>query len=214
MGFNPGVSFSSRSIALIWNFIALNLLLYAVVTMYFSTNTTPCTVLILVGLKGAGKSFIGKTLEKSLPIKFILIESIFLDLMQKFPHLQGAELEQAGFTKVLKTLDDFALNHPVLCIESTGTAPTFPEWLDALNQGFKVLLIQVKAPLETCNQRVLNRDGSIHIPVSVSRLREINERSLTVNLPWDLKLDNSEFQAEADFVQAVRQLLQENSTPR
>ncbi|WP_254567319.1 hypothetical protein [Oscillatoria sp. HE19RPO] len=87
--------------------------------MYFSTNTTPCTLLILVRLKGAGKSFIGKTLEKSLPIKFVLIESIFLDVIQKCPHLQGSDLEQPGFTQVLKTLDYLALTHPVLCIEST-----------------------------------------------------------------------------------------------
>jgi shikimate kinase len=182
--------------------------------MYFSTNTTPCTLLILVRLKGAGKSFIGKTLEKSLPIKFVLIESIFLELMQKSSDLQGADLEQAGFTQVLKILDDLALTHPILCIESTGTAPTLPQWLDALNQGFKVLLIQVKAPFETCIQRVLDRDSSIHLPVSVSRLKEINEQALRVNLPWDLELDNSEGLAEADFVQAVRQLLEKHALLR
>ncbi|WP_254567320.1 hypothetical protein [Oscillatoria sp. HE19RPO] len=93
-------------------------------------------------------------------------------------------------------------------------SPNLPEWLDALNQSFKVLLIQVKAPFETCIQRVLDRDSSIHLPVSVSRLKEINEQALMVNLPWDLKLDNSEGLAEADFVQAVHHWLEKQSLLR
>jgi hypothetical protein len=57
----------------------------------------------------------------------------------------------------------------------------------------------------------MTRDTSAHIPVSDHRLREINERALLVDLPWDLEIDNSEFQDEAVIVQSVKELLQSKS---
>ncbi len=45
--------------------------------IYRSFNTNPCVLLLLVGLKGAGKTFIGHVLEKQLEIEFLQIEPIF-----------------------------------------------------------------------------------------------------------------------------------------
>lgn len=75
----------------------------------------------------------------------------------------------------------------------------------------RVLVIHVQAPLDICIERVMTRDASVHLPVSENRLREINERALLVNFPWDLKIDNSELQDETVIVQAVRELLQRKS---
>ncbi|MGL5059457.1 MAG: hypothetical protein ACRC62_05695 [Microcoleus sp.] len=179
--------------------------------MYLSENTKQCTLLMLVGLKGVGKTFIGSILEKYLDVKFLRIEPIFLEVMRLEPELQGIALEQRGFQIVLTELDRLAQQYSILCIESTGCALTFSELLTALRQGFRVLLIRVKAPLNTCIERVMTRDTSAHIPVSDHRLREINERALLVELPWDLEIDNSEFQDEAVIVQAVKELLQSKS---
>lgn len=179
--------------------------------MYLSENTKQCTLLMLVGLKGVGKTFIGSVLEKYLDVKFLRIEPIFLEVMRLEPELQGIALEQRGFQIVLTELDRLAQQYSILCIESTGCALTFSELLTALRQGFRVLLIRVKAPLNTCIERVMTRDTSAHIPVSDHRLREINERALLVELPWDLEIDNSELQDEAVIVQAVNELLQSKS---
>ena len=54
----------------------------------------------------------------------------------------------------------------------------------------------------------MTRDASNHIPVSDHRLKEINERALLVELPWDLEIDNSEFQDETAIAQSVEKLLQ------
>jgi shikimate kinase len=175
-----------------------------------SANTKQNILLLLVGLKGAGKTFTGTLLEKHLNIKFLRIEPIFLEIMRSEPQLAGIDLEKRGFQTVLETLDDLAKTHPILCIESTGTAHTFPELLAALQQRFQVLLIQIQTPFETCIERVKNRETSVHIPVSDHRLREINEVALTVNLPWDLVIDNAEFQNEPAIVQAIEQLLARN----
>lgn len=179
--------------------------------MYTSSNTKPCTLLLLVGLKGTGKTFIGGVLEKSLDVKFLRIEPIFLEVMQQEPTLTGILLEQRGFQIVLHTLDQLAQQHSVLCIESTGTARTFSELLAALRQGYQVLLVRVQTPLDTCLERVSTRDASAHIPVSDQWLREINEIALQVELPWDLQIDNSEFQEESMIVQAVEALLKDKA---
>lgn len=171
--------------------------------MYSSSNTTPCTLLLLVGLKGAGKTFIGGVLESYLRVKFLRIEPLFLDLMRSQPSLEGVDLERRGFQIVLNHLDELARNDPVLCIESTGVALTFSEFLATLQRHFRVILVHVKAPPETCIQRVMNRDSSAHIPVSDHRLREINDRAAQVRLPWDLEIDNSTFQTETAIVERV-----------
>ncbi|WP_299402191.1 AAA family ATPase [Acaryochloris sp. IP29b_bin.148] len=175
--------------------------------MYLSANTISCNLLLLVGLKGSGKTFVGGVLEKHLAVKFLRVEPIFIELLQQDPELSGVPLEKKGFQIVLNQLDELAQSHSTLCIESTGTAHTFPELLTALYQGFRVLTIHMKAPLDTCIARVLTRDASAHIPVLDHRLNEINERALLVNLPWDLEIDNSQFLDELAIVEAVRGIL-------
>lgn len=178
--------------------------------MYSSSNTKPCTLLILVGLKGAGKTFIGSVLEKHLDVRFLRIEPIFLEVMRQAPELTGIPLEQRGFQIVLDRLDQLAQQHSILCIESTGTAGTFSELLAALRQGFRVVLIRVQAPMDTCAERVSKRDAAAHIPVSDHRLREINEIAAQVSLSWDLQINNSQFQTESAIVEAVAALLVAN----
>nr|ACN96048.1 hypothetical protein [Fischerella sp. MV11] len=179
--------------------------------MYSTFNKKPCNLFLLVGLKGSGKTFTGTVLEKYLDVKFLRIEPIFLEILRREPKLSGIPLEQRGFQIVLEKLDELAQSNSNLCIESTGTAHTFPELLAALRQGFRVFMIHMKAPLDTCIERVMTRDASAHIPVSDHRLKEINERALLVDLPWDLEIDNSEFQDETAIVKSVKRLLQQQS---
>ncbi len=179
--------------------------------MYSSFNTKPCNLLLLVGLKGSGKTFTGGVLEKYLDVKFLRSEPIFLEILRPEPELAGIPLEQRGFQIVLEKLDELAQSNSTLCIESTGTAYTFPELLAALRQGFRVFVIHVKAPIDTCIERVMTRDASAHIPVSDHRLKEINERALLVDLPWDLEIDNSKFQDETVIVDSVKKLLQQQA---
>ncbi|HEY9816669.1 MAG TPA: AAA family ATPase [Candidatus Obscuribacterales bacterium] len=176
--------------------------------MYSSSNTRTCTLLILVGPKGAGKTFIGTALESHLKIKFLNIESIFLDLLRQKPDLNGIAMEHQGFQLVLDQLDKLALIHPTLCIESTGTAQTFSDLMATIRQHFRVVLVRVYAPLETCLERVKARDAAIHLPVSEARLRQINAYAAAVTAPWDVELDNSAFLPETAIAQAIHPLVQ------
>ena len=94
--------------------------------MYSSSNQNPCHLLLLVGLKGVGKTFVGDVLERSLAIKFLRIEPLFLELMRQEPELQGIALEQRGFQLVLDKVDAIAQTHPLICMESTGAAYPLP----------------------------------------------------------------------------------------
>ncbi|OKH20453.1 hypothetical protein NIES593_18930 [Hydrococcus rivularis NIES-593] len=58
------------------------------------------------------------------------------------------------------------------------------------------------------------RDTSAHIPVSDHRLKKINERALLVELPWDLEIDNSEFQDETAIVESVKRKVISNPVER
>lgn len=164
-------------------------------------------LLLLVGPKGAGKTFIGDILERHLGLAFLRIEPIFLGILRREPELEGIELERRGFQAVLEKLDELAHSREVLCIESTGTARTLPELLAALRRRFEVRLIRVRSPLDVCLERIRSRDASLHIPVSDDRVMEINEIAARVELPWDLEIDNSDLQEEAAIVQAVRGIL-------
>lgn len=177
--------------------------------MYRIKPHPSCHLLLLVGLKGAGKTFLGGVLERHLGVKFLRIEPLFLELMREDPDLAGIPLEQKGFQRVIDQLDELSNVYTHLCIESTGAARTFSELLAALRQGYRVWLIRVKAPLEICAERVMSRDTAAHIPVSDHRLQEINAVASQVNLPWDLEIDNTEFQNESALVKAVESLLRQ-----
>ncbi len=165
-------------------------------------------LLMLVGLKGSGKTFMGQVLEQAQVLKFLKIEPIFLELLHQQPNLTGIALEKTGFTVVLQHLDELASTHPLLCIESTGTAYTFAAFLSTLRQKFRVYLIRVHAPLEVCLERVMARDSSQQIPVTPQRVRAINEVALQVNLPWDLEIDNTQFLTELQLIQIIQDFLQ------
>lgn len=175
--------------------------------MYRIKPHPSCNLLLLVGLKGAGKTFLGGVLEKYLGIKFLRIEPLFLELMRGEPDLAGIPLEQKGFQRVIDQLNELSEDYNHLCIESTGAACTFPELLAALRQGYRVLLIRVKAPLNVCTERVMSRDTAAHIPVSDDRLQAINAVASQVSLPWNLEIDNTTFQDESALVKAVEPLL-------
>lgn len=177
--------------------------------MYTIQPHPSCNLLLLVGLKGAGKTYLGGVLERHLGVKFLRIEPLFLELMQAEPDLIGIPMEQKGFQRVIDQLDELSNDYNHLCIESTGAARTFPELLGALRQSYRVWLIRVKAPLAICAERVMSRDTAAHIPVSDDRLQEINAVASQVHLPWDLEIDNTEFQDESALVKAVEFLLQQ-----
>src|SRR5262249_52777862 len=134
----------------------------------------PKLVLLLVGLKGAGKTKIGGLLEKELGIPFVRVELILVRLRETQPHISSTEFDEQGVTMILENARNLARDTDTVCLEATGTTGYFSTLLDHLRRSYRVLFIRVSAPAEICFLRVKTRDASSHLEYSDDRLREIN----------------------------------------
>lgn len=164
------------------------------------------TVVILVGPKGSGKTFTGGLVSEELGLRFLRVEPIFLDNMRS-SRLTGEALNREGFSKVAAAVATELSATSCLVIEATGASDAFPEFLDTLRSKYEVLLVSIRAPLDTCLERVKTRDQTAHIPVSDHRVSEINERAAKVQLAWDLEIDNGGPAAPEEIVARIRALL-------
>jgi shikimate kinase len=154
-------------------------------------------VIVLVGMKGAGKSTIGKLIETRLGIPFIRVEPVFLQIRAALG-ASHPDLEREGFRVVLDYLKQALSHNETICFETTGASKHTPWLLAELSQLAKVLPVQVLAEPVQCIQRVRTRDTSIHIPVSDDDVERINALAAQVTLPWAAVIDNkSEMDADA-----------------
>jgi shikimate kinase len=163
-------------------------------------------VLVLVGPKGSGKTYIGSLVERELGVYFLRVEPIFLQNIRS-SRLTGTALDEEGYLKVLAEMDSVLTREPGIIIESTGASDAFPAFLHALRSRYEVTLVSIRTPLERCLERVRSRDQTMHIPVSDDRVAEINERAAVVRLPWDLEIDNSGPASSDVIIDHVRRLL-------
>jgi shikimate kinase len=164
------------------------------------------TVLLLVGPKGSGKTFIGTLLSERLGVPFLRVEPIFL-ASQRSSSLQGVARDAEGFDQVLVEVERRLASDQTLALESTGASEAFRPFLAALREQARVVLVAVRAPLERCQERVRTRDPGGHIDVSDHRVLEINRIAAQLQLDWDLVLDNSGPAPAAVILEAVRPLL-------
>lgn len=148
-------------------------------------------VLLLVGPKGSGKTFVGTLVGEALGIPFLRVELTFLENLRE-SRLLGKALEEEGYAKVLTEVARVLSSEPLVIIESTGASEAFPDFLQALRARHRVMLVSIRAPPERCLERVRTRDPAAHVAVADDRVAEINARAARVRLPWDLEIDNGE----------------------
>jgi shikimate kinase len=144
-------------------------------------------VIILVGLKGSGKSTIGSLVQEKTGTKFFRIENIWLSLKSK---RFSSEYFKEGFSTVENEIDKLLSSTDRLIIESTGTTADFFGFLENLKKKYDVKLIKIHTSPETCKKRIKSRDATIHIPVSDDRVEEINRKAQNVELEFDSIIDN------------------------
>jgi shikimate kinase len=144
-------------------------------------------IIILIGLKGSGKTYIGTLLQKQFGIMFFRVEDIWLSLKsERF----SKEYILKGMSLVEREIDKLLENENMITIESTGATNYFKTFLDQLKAKYHVKLVKIRASPETCRKRVKSRDPSTHIPVSDDRLEQINREALKVEMKYDLIIDN------------------------
>jgi shikimate kinase len=146
-------------------------------------------VIVLVGLKGSGKSTIGKLLEDRLGIPFIRVEPVYLQVRNTLGAAHP-DLEREGFRSILLCLTQALDQHETICFETTGASSQTPWLLSELARRAEVLLVQVKADPAQCLERIHGRDASVHIPVSDDDIERINAAAAQVQYPWAAVIDN------------------------
>ena len=146
-------------------------------------------IILLVGPKGAGKSYLAKRLERDYGVTFVRVEPIWMALADEIPPGTSA-FDREGQARVLVAVREKLSERGAVALESTGTAPWFGEQLRDLKRIAQVMPVRIRARPATCPERVRTRDASDHIAVSEDRIAVINSVAAAVELPWSLDVRN------------------------
>lgn len=151
---------------------------------------------MLIGPKGAGKSYIGALVERHTDIRFLRVEPIWL----------GLQPGEDGWRTVEMAVDALFERHRKVMIESLGAGDGFRAFFASLSRKYSIRLIRVTADLATCLDRVQRRDSADHIPVSDEKVMEYNRIAAAVAYDWDLVIDNGGPARDTDILDAIREL--------
>ena len=163
-------------------------------------------LLVLVGLKGAGKSTIGHLLATELGIHFLRVEPLFLEVRAQLGAAHP-QFEQLGFQRVLAGVREALTRYDTVCFETTGASSHVEGLLSELRQTARVLLVRVLVSPDQCIGRILGRDASLHIPVSDDQVERVNARAERVALPWAAEIDNRGAIDRSSVLSTIRDLL-------
>jgi shikimate kinase len=164
------------------------------------------SVYVLVGPKGSGKTYIGSLLEKEIDLKFLSVEKLGLENTRK-SKLTGEKRVEESFYEEERELDLILEKRAAASFEATGSSEYFSAMLGRLRSKYKVRLVRIVSPLETCYRRIKQRDAAAHLPVSEAMIKMINEKAAKVDLDWDLTIDNSDQPTAAQIVAVFKKIM-------
>lgn len=135
------------------------------------------------------------------------VEKLWIAMMSELPDLTLQEYLPIGLSRIRSEVDHLTATSPAVAMESTASFSGFDRFLSELQEAYRVRLVRVVAKLETCSERVRERDSKDHIDVSESRVLEINARAALVDLPWDAAIVNDPPAPDEVIVEQLRGLL-------
>ncbi|GAB4237815.1 MAG: hypothetical protein Kow00121_64800 [Elainellaceae cyanobacterium] len=151
---------------------------------------------MLIGPKGAGKTYIGTLVNNHTDIRFLRVEPIWLSLQPG----------EDGWQKVEQTIDTAFASHDRIMIESLGAGEAFGKFRASLEKKYLLKMIRVYADLDECLARVKNRNSSDHIPVSDHQVKQYNQIATTVTYDWALEIDNNTPATDEAILAAIQTL--------
>jgi shikimate kinase len=150
---------------------------------------------LLIGPKGAGKTYIGTLVDRHTDIQFIRVEPIWLKLQPG----------EDGWQKVEQVIDTTFESHTKVMIESLGAGEAFSKFHASLKKKYMLKMIRVYADLDTCLTRVKQRSSIDHIPISDDKVEQYNKIAAAVVYDWDLEINNTPATDE-EILTAIRSL--------
>ncbi len=158
------------------------------------------SIYVLIGPKGARKSYLGRLAEGELGIPFFNVEALFLAL-------PAGQLQSDCLYRPLEdAIANHFAHHSRATIELTGASDDTDRLLNNLASDYQQRLIRVNAPLEVCLQRVAERDQAQHLPASMEMLREVYRRSAALTYSYDLIIENVNLGPD-DLLKAFKSIL-------
>ena len=156
------------------------------------------TVYLLIGAKGSGKTYIGETLETSLGVAFLRVEPLLIAHIDR-AQSSSDHLKHDGFDIEEAAIDEILLTQNEVISEATGSSEYLLDFIRHLRAKYTIRLLRVLCPLEECFRRVNARSSADQLHVSDDRINSINEKSIRLELDWDLEIDNAGPASDADI---------------
>lgn len=147
-------------------------------------------ILLLIGPKGSGKTFIGQLLQHHYQINFLRVEDWVKEFRRK-PDLSSDDYLRQVFGLIEEGVRKALGENRIITFESTGLTDHFDAMIASLKKDFLVTTIGVQTDPDLCVQRVKTRDASMHLPFSESQIKAINKAATQKNMATDFQLDNS-----------------------
>jgi shikimate kinase len=163
-------------------------------------------LIILIGPKGSGKSYIGRILESSLGVYFLHVEPLWMAYCSECKQLGRQPVIAEGIRRVHPVLKSALRKHKNLCVETTGASSEILDDLLSLGRNAGILLVRVEASLQTCLRRIATRDQTHQIFMDRDLVEEVYRLSTSLQMPFDLFIQN-ERTAEHEIVQSFSEAL-------
>lgn len=153
-------------------------------------------LIVLIGPKGCGKSYIGSLAERELGIPFFRVEPVFMNIRRdRSP--DDPEYIREGFAEAEEQIRHMLAEKRTVLIESTGAADEFWSMLDRLAEAVHTVLVRITAPFDLCMERIHSRDQALQIPVSEEMILRMYRISTGISRTFQAEIDNSRSTDEA-----------------
>lgn len=97
-----------------------------------------------------------------------------------------------------------------VCIEATGVADDWDEYVENLKSIADVVFIKVICSLDECKKRALGRDQSLQVQISDTLFDNINTKAEEVQLDWAAVINNEPFICRDELSSAMQPVLVRN----
>lgn len=157
-------------------------------------------LILLIGPKGSGKSYIGRVLEKHLSVHFFLVEPHWMDY---YAECNAAGLQPSiagGIARVHPLIQQAMQTHQHVCVETTGASKEILDDLLSLTRSEDTLIVRIFVPLRVCLERIAQRDQTDQIQMDIKPIREVYALSQALKIDAGLTIKNINLNEEEIIV--------------
>lgn len=169
-------------------------------------------ILVLVGPKGSGKTYIGQLIEEHVPgATFLSVEDIAIDFIKSDPCYSTESFNsppfRAQFFDYIRECIDQLNGDRIVVFESTGAAPETKAFFQSLSHDIgPVHLVRIRSSASTCADRIKSRDNSKQVDVSREMISRLHATTESLEWAWELELVNENLSKD-EIVQSIIQFL-------